>query len=201
MFGATPWTDGCKARSGRGIRCRHAIVLAAGLVAGQLSIAPATADYASDSKDCFTVDYSEKRVDACTRVINSGRMKGKDLAGALQTRAEGYRLAKQYEKALADFDRALEIAPGLAQAYSNRAEVYRTLGQYEKVIGDTTEAIRLDPTYNAFFTVRGLAYQQQGELSLARADYNKALAIPVKGADGGWAQDVARNRLKEIESK
>jgi tetratricopeptide (TPR) repeat protein len=201
MFGAKPRISGCKGRVRRGMRCRHVLVLAAGLVAGQLAIAPATADYASDSKNCYTVDYSEKRVDACTRVINSGRLKGTDLAGALQTRAEGYRFAKQYEKALADFDRALELDPKLAKAYANRAEVYRILGQFEKVIGDTTEAIRLDPTYNAFFTVRGLAYEQQGEPSRARADYNKALAIPVKGADGGWAQDVARNRLKALESK
>jgi tetratricopeptide (TPR) repeat protein len=188
--------------SARSVAWRAGVVLAAALTGGIFAVTAAMADYASDSKDCFAVGYGgQKRVDACTRVIASGRLKGKDLAGALQTRAEGYRITKQYEAALADFDRAIALDPKLAKAYANRAEVHRMLGHYDQVIADTTQAIRLDPSFNAFYTVRALAYEQQGNLAGARADYDKALAIPAKGADGDWAQDVARDRLKVLANK
>ena len=200
MFGAKPRVEDCKARAGRGIRCRHAIVLAAGLVAGQLAIAPAAADFDSDNRDCFAQEYrGQKRVDACTRVIHAGRLQGHGLAMALQARAEGYRITEQYERALADFDRAIEIDPGVALMYANRAEAHRMLGHYDQVIADTTRAIRLDPSSNAFYAIRGMAYEKKNDLVGARADYKKALALPVsKLADGPWGQDVARARLKDL---
>jgi len=178
------------------------MLLMAMFLAGPPAATSALADAASDRKACFAVGYGgQKRVDACTGFINSGRLSKSELSAALQSRAEGYRIIEQYERALADFDRALALDPRLARGYANRAEVYRVLGQFEKVIADTTEAIRLDPTPNAFYAIRGFAYERQGDVARARADYNKALALPIKDADGGWAQDVARGRLKELDNK
>src|SRR5258708_5015546 len=66
MFGVKSRIKGCKGRARRGLRCRHVLVLAAGLVAGQLAIAPAMADFDSDNRDCFAREYGgQKRVDAC----------------------------------------------------------------------------------------------------------------------------------------
>ena len=182
---------------------RHAsILLTAMLLASPLAVTPASADYQSDSRDCFAVGYGgEKRVAACTRVIESGRLRGSGLAGAYQTRAEGYRIVKKYDEALADFARAIEIDPQLALTYSNRAEVHRMLGNYEAVISDTTRAIVLDSTINAAYTLRGLAYEHNGDYAKARADFNTAIKLPPKGADGQWAQDVARTELKRMEDK
>jgi tetratricopeptide (TPR) repeat protein len=134
-------------------------------------------------------------------VINSGRLKGRDLGRGLQTRAEGYRGTQQYDKALADFDRAIQLEPTVAQIYGNRAELHRVMRNYDKAIADATQAIRMDPSFNAFFTVRGLADEAKDDVAQARADYNKALAMPSKGADGDWAQRVARNRLQELDKK
>ena len=69
------------------------------------------------------------------------------------------------------------------------------------MIADATQAIRLDPALNASWTIRGMAYKEIGALNKAREDFNHALAIPVKGNDGNWAQDVARMQLKALDEK
>src|SRR6202045_2679309 len=88
------------------------VLPAAMLLASLLAAPPASAGYAEDKRDCFTTGYGgAKRVAACTRVIDSGRLRGRDLAGAYQTRAEGYRIIKEYDSGLADFARAIGIDP------------------------------------------------------------------------------------------
>ncbi len=172
------------------------------LLASLLAVLPASADYAEDRRDCFATGYGgAKRVAACTRLIDSGRVHGRDLAGAYQSRAEGHRIIKEYDSALAEFARAIQIDPQSAIIYANRAEVYRMLGRYDAAIADTTRAIGLDPTLNATYTLRGLAYEQTGQIDKAREDFKQALARPPKNADGGWAQDVARKELQRLEGK
>jgi tetratricopeptide (TPR) repeat protein len=191
-----------KGRAGRALVLRGALALAMAILGGLLAAVPATADYASDYKTCFSFGIpGEQRVAICTRVINSGRLRGHDLAGAYNWRGEGFRLWEKYDKALADFGRAIEIEPGTVYPYTNRAEVHRVMGNYDEVIADTTQAIRLDPALNASYTVRGLAYEKIGAVEKARTDFNKALDIPKKGNDAGWAQDVARDHLKGLDAK
>jgi tetratricopeptide (TPR) repeat protein len=178
----------------------YAALVAAGFVTGQLVATPALADHDADVKNCFSADddRASERVGACTRVIESGKVDRRDLAGAYNWRAEAYRILKQYELALADYGRSIEINPDSVYAYANRAEVYRMQGKFELVVQDTTQAIRIDPALNASYAIRGLAYEKMGDLARARADFDKALALPVKGNDGAWAQDIARSHLQTL---
>jgi tetratricopeptide (TPR) repeat protein len=179
-----------------------AVVLAAAVV-GAVCVMPAAADYAADRDLChtFDADKTAQKIAACTRVIKTGRLSGRNLAIAYQDRAEGYRLSKEYDLALADFERAIKIDSQIAYPYLNRAEVWRLKGSYDQVIADATQAIRLDPALNASYAIRGMAYKEIGAIAKAREDFDHALAIPVKGNDGNWAQDVARAQLKELEGK
>jgi tetratricopeptide (TPR) repeat protein len=172
-------------------------------LAGPLAVVPAAADFAADRELCHTFDASKsaEKIAACTRVIKTGRLSGRNLAIAYQDRAEGYRLSEKYDSALEDFTRAIKIDSQIAYPYLNRAEVYRLKGDYDQVIADATQAIRLDPALNASYTIRGMAYEKIGAVAKARADFDYALSIPVKGNDGNWAQDVARTRLKELDGK
>jgi tetratricopeptide (TPR) repeat protein len=177
-----------------------AALLGVALLAGQLASTPAFADHQGDVKDCFSGDDSRtgERIKACTRIIESGNLNKRDLAGAYNWRAEAYRLQKQYELALADYARSIEINPDSVYPFANRAEVYRMQGKYDLVIADTTQAIRIDPMLNASYAIRGMAYEKTNDLDRARADFNKALSLPPKGNDGPWAQDIARNHLQSI---
>jgi tetratricopeptide (TPR) repeat protein len=190
--------DTCRLLAPRGL----AVLLAAAFV-GAVCVVPAAADFASDRDLChtFDTDKTAQKIAACTRVIKTGRLSGRNLAIAYQDRAEGYRISEKYDNALEDFERAIKIDSQIAYPYLNRAEVWRLKGNYDQVIADATQAIRLDPALNASYTIRGMAYKEIGAIAKAREDFNRALAIPVKGNDGNWAQDVARTQLKELEEK
>ena len=53
----------------------------------------------------------------------------------------------------------------------------------------------------ALGTPSGIAYEKIGAVEKARGDFNKALDIPKKGNDAGWAQDVARDHLQALDTK
>jgi len=179
---------------------RVAALLAAAVIAGQIAPTPARADQKSDVDACFSGNDARatERIPACTRVIESGKVSQHDLAGAYNWRGEAYRILKQYELALADYSRSIELNPQSVYPFANRAEVYRLQGKYDLVIADTTQAIRVDPMLNASYAIRGMAYEKIGDKDHARADFNKALSLPVKGNDGAWAQDIARSHLKDM---
>ena len=177
--------------------------LVAAAFAGAFGVMPAEADYASDMTVCNTVSNKTpaEKVAACTRLIDTGRLNGKDLAAVYANRADRYRLLEQYDRALEDFDRAFKLNPTNPFAYLNRAEVWRLKGNDDQAIADASRAIQLDPALNSPWTIRGLIYEKIGAIAKAREDFNHALEIPVKANDGNWAQDVARARLKALEGK
>src|ERR1700686_1866468 len=92
MFAATssPLNHNLGARRAR-VR-RGAAALAIAVMGGLLAAVPAAADFPGDYKNCFWFDFGGgQRVAACTRVIDAGRLRGHDLAGAYNWRGEGYR--------------------------------------------------------------------------------------------------------------
>ncbi len=52
----------------------------------------------------------------------------------------------QYDQAISDFNKAIEINPRYEKAYSNRGIVYRLKGQYDQAISDFNKAIEISPT-------------------------------------------------------
>jgi Flp pilus assembly protein TadD len=52
----------------------------------------------------------------------------------------------QYDQAIADFNKAIEINPRYDKAYNNRGIVYRLKGQYDQAISDFNKAIEINPT-------------------------------------------------------
>ena len=79
--------------------------------------------------------------------------------------------------AIADYDKAIAIAPNVATAYTNRGVAYGGKGGYDRAIADFDEAIKLNPNdANAYYN-RGLAYKKKGDKEQAIADFRKALEI------------------------
>ena len=64
----------------------------------------------------------------------------------------------QYDKAISDYTKAIEINPRFAEAYYNRGLAYGKKGQYDKAISDYTKAIEINPRFAEAYNNRGDAY-------------------------------------------
>ena len=90
------------------------------------------------------------------------------------------------DKAIGDFNRAIELNPELASAYSYRAEAYRIKGMTEAAIHDATIAIRLGGNSRSAaraYAIRSKVYGKLGQNELSEANYKKSIEIYPYSAD------------------
>jgi len=98
-----------------------------------------------------------------------------DRPTAYNNRGHYYLNQGEYDKALADFNKAIELDAKNAGAYDNRGVLYLRQGDYEKALSDVNKAIELDPQKSGSYDNRGLILSQKGESNQALVEYNKAL--------------------------
>ena len=81
------------------------------------------------------------------------------------------------EKALADFNRAIELDPSLAGGYVGRANALNTMGRYHEAIEDYNRALSIDATIANAYVNRAIAHSHLNENEKAIADYEKGLEL------------------------
>jgi len=82
-----------------------------------------------------------------------------------------------YQGAINDFNKAIEINPKDADAYYNRGFAKAKLGDYRKAIEDFNKAIEINPKIAEAYYSRGVAKGNLGDYRGAIEDYNKAIEI------------------------
>jgi tetratricopeptide (TPR) repeat protein len=175
------------------------IVLAALLAIMTASPPAHAADQYTDCNKETSKDGGGNGVAVCTRLINSGRWKGLELARLYSNRSLAYTKAEKLDQALADADRAIRLSPDYVFAYDNRGEIKRMRGDYASAIGDFDTAIRLDPDFLAAYLDRGTAFKAMGNAKSARADFQAVLDMTGKGrAVDEWAKTRARELLDDL---
>src|SRR5437588_1597212 len=86
----------------------------------------------------------EARIDGCTATIKSGKSSGKDLAAAYGNRGHAYTDKKDYDRAIADFNEAIKLAPKFASAFTNRCFTRMLVGrELSQALADCNESLRL----------------------------------------------------------
>ncbi len=88
-----------------------------------------------------------------------------------------YDAAGEFDRALAEYSRALQINPEYAEAYCSRANTYYYLGEYQKAINDYNRAIALKPYRADFYFSRGFARGKTGDLKGAISDWTETLRL------------------------
>lgn len=84
---------------------------------------------------------------------------------------------KNYEAAIADYNKTIEINDKFSWPYHNRAIAYGRLKRWDKAIVDYGRALDIDPHYASAYNGRAWAYCQIGKFEEALADANKALEL------------------------
>ncbi len=91
-----------------------------------------------------------------------------------------YEQKKDFDKAIAEYSKALEINPQYALAYNNRGYTYYLMKEYDKAIVDLSKAIEIDPQFLRPYHNRREAYLAVSKSDLADADAKKIIELENK---------------------
>jgi tetratricopeptide (TPR) repeat protein len=119
-------------------------------------------------------------INACTALIQSGKVSTRNLAEAFISRGTAYGHKGQNDRALQEYDQAIRVAPGFAEAFFNRGYTHYLKGQNDRAIQDYDQAIRLKPDFALAFKYRGDAKLKKGDVGGGNADIAKAKQINPK---------------------
>jgi tetratricopeptide (TPR) repeat protein len=136
--------------------------------------------FASPQADCNQSANHALRIEGCTEVV---RQNPRDAVAYYRRGMAHARTGGNFEKALADFSKAIEIDPNYAEAFHERGIAYREMKDYNSAIADHTKAIELDPNKPDSYFNRGLAFYGSGNFDRAIADYTRAIEIDPKDAE------------------
>ncbi len=81
------------------------------------------------------------------------------------------------QKALFDYNKAIEIDPNYAEAYNNRGGVYYQQGNFTQAAADFNKAIAIKPNFEKAYYNRGVGYYEQNNFTQAIVEYNRAIEI------------------------
>jgi len=90
-------------------------------------------------------------------------------------KAEEYLHSGQYQKAVENYDKAINKKPDYINAYFNRGYAYAALGYDNQAIKDYDKVIELNPSAAGAFNNRGTSYERLREYQRALEDYDRAI--------------------------
>jgi tetratricopeptide (TPR) repeat protein len=108
-------------------------------------------------------------VNACTGLINTGQVSGRQLA-MVHTQRGFLEHDTKPDSALRDYDAALKVQPDFVDALTGRAWIRMTRNEYEAAFEDLNKAIDLSPPASS-----GVAYFYRGYAFLRVQNYPRAL--------------------------
>ncbi|MEM2175141.1 MAG: AAA family ATPase [Candidatus Micrarchaeia archaeon] len=109
-------------------------------------------------------------------------------------RGDAYYRKQEYEKAIADYDKAISLDKNYLKAYYNRGLAYACLQDYESAIENFSKVIELDDKFVEAYNTRGLAYMYLEKYEEAENDFNKCLEL-----DPNFTE--AKDHLNELSKK
>jgi tetratricopeptide (TPR) repeat protein len=118
---------------------------------------------------------------AVTKYSEYIRLNPKEASG-YNDRALAYKLERDYEHAISDFNESLRLHPQ-SHVYYNRATAFHEMDEEDKAIADYSKAIKLEPRNADFFIARGHSYFNKENDGAALGDLNAAIKLGVKDSD------------------
>ena len=173
------------------MRCGFAVILIAVSLAAVLAAAPpaalaSTPPAAGQSAEeqwqrCGAWDPETEGanpvIQACTAAIQSGRLNSEGLAYALGKRAYAYYVDYEWESALQDANRSIELNSSNAWVVALRGSVWEELDETGRALDDYNRSIALDATDSYVFYRRGRVYEDLEMVDNALRDFDTAIRL------------------------
>jgi tetratricopeptide (TPR) repeat protein len=99
---------------------------------------------------------------------------------AYNRRGLAHASTRNYEQAIVDYTKAIELDPEYAEAYVNRSTAHLLMSNYGQAVTDCNYALELAPDFVAAYTNRGIARTGLRDYEQALADYDQALKLAPK---------------------
>ncbi len=103
-----------------------------------------------------------------------GCSSGLDSKGAAYVKGRELFLSKDYDSAIEQFNKVIEMDEKFVEAYKIRGNCYLALKKNDEAVKDFSKAIEIDPSNRGAFLNRSLAYKAMGKLPQAKSDALKA---------------------------
>jgi len=105
----------------------------------QVDVAPCLASTGADDV--------EKAASVCSPVIDNDKTAKPDLVKALIARGALFARHDQIDRAIADYSRALQLDPSLADIFNARGELWLKKGDRPKAVQDFGAALKINPNH------------------------------------------------------
>jgi DNA-binding helix-hairpin-helix protein with protein kinase domain len=96
---------------------------------------------------------------------------------------------------VADYDRAISIAPTNVEAYNRRGNVKYKSGNKQGAVSDYSQAILIEPNFAILYYQRGNVKYELGDNQGAVSDYSQAILIEPNFAEAFNNRGFAKNKL------
>ena len=161
------------------------LLLAAWMLTGVARAADGDADV------CRMPGAADRRIAACTRLIDDNGLPAETRALALTSRGLAREANGGVKGAMADYGEAIRLDPRSANARLFRSSLFQNAGDHDRAIADLSEAIRIDPSVALFFTRRGVSYDAKHDYERAIADFTESLRLNPGNIDAIWGRGQA----------
>src|SRR5438093_797429 len=108
-----------------------------------------------------------------------------------------------FDGALADFGKAIEMKPDSFEAFFDRGMAHISKKALELAVSDLSRAIEINPRSAAAYSGRGSAFESKGDVQRAKTDYQKAVDLDanIEPAKSSLARIVAEELKVQREAE
>src|SRR6516164_6505646 len=134
-----------------------------------------------------------------TQAIDTGELTQVQLAVVLNSRGVAYDFIGEPDRAIADFNAAIQINANYGEAYINRGLAWVKKRDYDRGLADFTAATRDEKFAFLAFNNRANIYANKHDYVRAIEDYGQAIRLRPDDADAYYGRANAYNELGEAE--
>ncbi len=103
------------------------------------------------------------------------------------------------DRAIEDFNSALNINPEYAEAYLGRGSAYSQKRDFDRAIKDFDKVLDINPEYAEAYIHRGSAYYEKRDVDRAIEDFDSVLKISPEFAEAYYSRGIAYIKKRDFD--